>query len=480
MVITMEDYQNIRRMFLVEKKSKRQIARELHISRNTVNKYCLGNIYPGIRNEYHRVPTVITDATKQFIQACLQEDSQEPNKKQHHTAKRIYDRLVEELGFSGGESTIRNYVHILRESLGEAFVPLEFSPGDAMQIDWGEAYVYLQQERIKVYIFCARLCYSCAPFAICFRKQNEESFLEGLKRTLEFFGGVPRRVIFDNASIAVKTGSGKNAVPQDDYKAFAAHYCFKTDFCNVRSGNEKGLVENLVGWTRRNILVPVPHVASLSELNQLVKEKCEAYAQNHQIQGRSESVEEMLKQDCAHLLPLPGRPYDTGRLAVCRVSSFATVRFASNSYSVPVEYTGQEATLRAYGETVRIFAKGKLIAEHIRNYGREQQILNLAHYLPILERKPRSIFQAKPVRQNLSPKMLELLQAQKFSSEELMSILKLCAEQGEEAFWHHRKEFRPVKEGEKKIPDVFPMQKVDLSHYDHLLEGGDNWCRTQV
>lgn len=242
-------------MFLVEGKSQRQIARTLGISRNTVAKYCNGNIYPGIRADYHRDASVVTPDVIRFILQCLQEDALEPNPKQHHTAKRIYDRLVTEMGFKGSESNIRKTVRTLRGRSQDVYVPLSFAAGDAMQIDWGEAYAYIDGVRTKLNVFCARLCYSCAPFAVCFHKQNTESFLEGLILAFEFFWGVARRVLFDNAKVAVKKGTGRKAIPQESYAALAAHYCFDPVFCNARSGNEKGLVENLVGWTRRNIFV---------------------------------------------------------------------------------------------------------------------------------------------------------------------------------------------------------------------------------
>lgn len=219
-----------------------------------------------------------------------------------------------------------------------------------MQIDWGEAVIYLAGERTKVQMFCARLAYSCAPFAVCFRRQNTEAFLEGLIQALNFFGGVVRRVLFDNARVTVKEGAGKNAIPQESYAALAAHYCFQTDFCNAASGNEKGLVENLVGWTRRNLLVPVPRVASLAELNQRLRDGCESYIAAHQVAGKPHPVAHLLQEERQALLPLPGRPYDVRRTEVCRISLQATVRFQGNAYSVPVQYAGQEAALKAGAE----------------------------------------------------------------------------------------------------------------------------------
>lgn len=191
------------------------------------------------------------------MKQCLKDDENEHTKKQNHTAKRIYTRLVEEMGFTGGETTVRAYVHALKGKAAEVFVPLYFAPGDAIQIDWGEATVSLAGDKLVVNLFCARLCYSDMPFVIAYRRQNSESFLDALVQAFEFFGGTPKRVIFDNAKVTVKDGFGANARATDGYAALSAHYGFEPIFCNIASGNEKGLVEGLVGFSRRNFCVPI-------------------------------------------------------------------------------------------------------------------------------------------------------------------------------------------------------------------------------
>ena len=135
----MKDYERIRYMYLVDGISQRKIARSLGISRNTVAKYCEGKTYPGIRSDYNRANSVMTPKVVQFIRMCLHEDELEPNKKQHHTAKRIYDRLVEEAGFDGAETTVRGLVHKLRGNLSETFVPLAFDPAKRCRLIGGNA-----------------------------------------------------------------------------------------------------------------------------------------------------------------------------------------------------------------------------------------------------------------------------------------------------------------------------------------------------
>ena len=170
-VITVEIYKEIRKMRL-NGMSQRQIDAALHISRNTVKKYCDGDSVPWERKDYSREASVLTEDVVSFVRRCLEEDARGRSRKQHHTSKRIYDRLVTECGFTGGETTVRRLVRELREKRQEAFVPLAFPAGDAMQIDWGEATVYLDGCKTVVNLFCARLCYSGAPMVLAYLRQN--------------------------------------------------------------------------------------------------------------------------------------------------------------------------------------------------------------------------------------------------------------------------------------------------------------------
>ena len=317
MVITVEIYKQIRKMRL-DGMSQRQIAAVLRISRNTVKKYWDGDSVPWERKDYSQEASVLTEDVVAFVQQCLDEDAHNP-RKQHHTAKRIYDRLVAECGFTGGETTVRRLVRELREKPQEAFVPLSFPAGDTMQIDWGEATVYLNGIKTVVNLFCARLCYSGAPMVLAYCRQNEESFLDALVQVFQYFGGVPRKVIFDNGKVAVKDGFGAHARKQAGYAAPAAHYGFEAVFCNPASGNEKALVEGLVGYIRRNVCVPVPRAETMEELNRMLQEKCQKYL-SHQIRGKEANIGTMLAQE--KLYPLPGYPFDPCKRISGRVGSF--------------------------------------------------------------------------------------------------------------------------------------------------------------
>lgn len=445
--------------------SQRKIAAELHISRNTVKKYWDGNSVPWERKEYSREASVLTEDVVAFIQQCLDEDTHSP-RKQHHTAKRIFERLVAERGFSGGETSVRRLVRELREKSQEAFIPLAFPAGDAMQIDWGEATVYLGGVKTVVNLFCARLCYSDAPMVLAYRRQNEESFLDALVHVFQYFGGVPKRVIFDNAKVAVKDGFGANARKQAGYAALSAHYGFEAVFCNPASGNEKGLVEGLVGYIRRNVCVPVPKVETMEELNQMLREKCRQYL-SHQIRGKDAEVGTMFAQEKEKLYPLPGYPFDPCKRASGRVDRFCTVRFDTNNYSVPAAYCGREVSIKAGPETVSIYFEGQCIAQYQRCLERQQNIYTLEHYLPLLEQKGRAVFYAKPVRDALPEYVLHWLQEQNLSPKELVELLRRFQNEDCETVMAET----PCHTAPVRIEDTVVVQAVDLQAYDTFLCG---------
>ena len=449
----MNDYKQIRQRFL-NGESQRSIARSLGISRNTVRKYCEGEKVPWERKTPEREASILTEDVISFIKLCLQEDEAEGLKKQKHTARRIYNRLVEEKGFTGGESTIRRAVHDLRGKTAPVFIPLQFDPADALQVDWGEATVYLDGEKTVVNLFCARLCYSCRPVVLAYRKQNEESFLDAFVNVFNILGGATSRVIFDNAKVAVKEGFGLHARMQDGYSALSAHYGFDAVFCNPAEGHEKGLVEGLVGWARRNICVPVPKVKDMETLNQLLLSRCLKY-ENHVIRGKAASVGEMFSEERQYLHKLPPYTFETAKCMNVRVNAFSTVRFKTNSYSVPVNYVGYEVSVKGYPEKIDVYFKGKLIASHLRLMGRNQFSYHLDHYLPLLKQRPRAIFDSAPVKQNIPAEVLADLRAQKCDN--VISLLEHIASKS--------------KETEPGIADPVIVKSVDLHQYDALRIG---------
>ncbi|MDO0826083.1 IS21 family transposase [Desulfosporosinus nitroreducens] len=431
MSIEVDIYEKIRYLHEHEGKSQRVISKLLGISRNTVKKYCEGSQVPWERQGISgRQRYVVTDEVMEFIKSCLATDTAENIKKQKHTAKRIYDRLVDEKDFNGGESTIREIVAGLKDKQAKVFVPLSYDPGEAIQIDWGEATAYISGKKIKVNLFCMRECYSADMFCKAFYRQNEESFIEAQITGFNYFEGAPKRIIFDNAKVAVKEGFGVHAKVQDKYKALAAHYAFQCDFCNIAAGHEKGLVEGLVGWVRRNILVPIPRVETIDELNSEILRRCLKYRE-HKIAGREQTVGEMALTTRVRLTMLPRYKFDSSKSITQRVSDFSTVRFDYNHYSVPVKYANKEISVKGYGNEVVMIYRNAEIARYSRCYERGQTKYRLEHYIDLIEKRPRSVFNAKPVKNNLSIQLLEA--GRRLSGpREMVKLLRLCVDYGED------------------------------------------------
>jgi transposase len=432
--IEMDMYKEIRQRHLAGD-SQRKIAREMNISRQVVQKYHLGDTIPEERKQYTRSSPIITDEITKFILECFEEDKKENLKKQKHTAKRIYDRLVNDYNFTGGESTVRNAIKEikgLQKVPPQAIMPLSYEPGEAIQIDWGEATVYLSALKIKVYIFCGRLCNCCDIFVQTYKAANQESFLEAQKNMFDYFKGIPNRVIFDNAKVAVKEGFGIYAKPQDKYASFSAHYSFELDFCNPAKGNEKSLVENLVGYARRNFFVPLPRVSSISELNEKLLEECLKYRNNHKVKSRTHPVKTLYQEELGCLNPIPKFNFDTSKSIPLTVDDFSTIKFDKNHYSVPVSYIRKTVTAKGYGNELIIMYQNTEIARHERFYGKHDTIYTLDHYISLLERKPRSVSNARPVKETMKKELLEWGKLLPGGNREMVKLLRLCVDYGEE------------------------------------------------
>lgn len=482
----MDQYQLIRNLYIVKGYSQRSISRILGISRNTVKKYCDGGALPWERKTPDRKPTVMTPEVLDFINQCLKEDQTAP-RKQRHTAHRIFERLQEELNFQGSEPTVRYRVSQLRKNLNEAFIPLSFDEAEAAQVDWGTATVIMNGCKTQVQLFCVRLCYSCAPFVVAFPSQRAEAFFEGHISAFNYFTGVPSRCIYDNLKTAVKEGFGRYAKEQEGFHRFRAHYAFESSFCNVSEGHEKGLVENLVGWARRNILVPVPKVKDFTELNEIILQRCQRYLE-HTVRGREANVGILWRQEQSKLIPLPKTPFDPARLLESEADRYATVSFDGNRYSVPVSLSGETLTIKGYAQVVKVYYQGKEVAKHERIYQKGKTSYQLSHYLNLLEQRPRSVWNAKPVKAaDLPDCFYRFAKAATDPDRVMVKLLRLTVEKGlvkvVEALQQSQavgsnslqvvEHFLDRERPRKRLAMVGPSVKPpDLGRYDLLLGGG--------
>jgi transposase len=398
-MIKVDEKELIRRAYLLDGQSERQIAKERKHSRNSIAVVVADPQTATYRLTQPRAAPVM-DAVKAIVNAWLVADQTAP-KKQRHTAHRIFERLVTEQGFKGKEPTVRRYVRLRRAEIEvpEAFLLLEYSAGMDAQCDFGEADVILDGQPITVQLFCMRLCYSKAAFVCAFPHQRQEAFLEGQRRAFEFFGAVPRRIWYDNLKTAVhKILVGHRREEQQAFLAFRSHYLFESRFCTPGEGHEKGLIENLVGYARRNFLVPVPAVPSLVALNTELLARCQQ-EETRRLQGESQTIGERWTEERGAMLPLPPHPYDCCRIVPARVNRYSLVTFETNRYSVPTEYAGRQVLVKAFVDRLHVALEDRVIADHLRSYQREGDILDPQHFLRLLLERPGAWEHSKAIHE---------------------------------------------------------------------------------
>lgn len=390
----MEQWTTIRRQVLVEGRSKRSVLAEHGMHWKTLEKILGDAEPPGYRLHTERKRPRI-GAFVGVIAAILESD-RTVHEKQRHTAKRIFDRLRDEYGYRGGYTQVTTTISELRRRSQEVFVPLIHPPGEA-QVDFGHADVVVDGETIKAATFVMALPYSDAVFACTFPRECAEAFIEGHVRAFEYFGGVPRRITYDNTSIAVaKVLRGRDRKLTDTFLRFQSHHLFAAHFCRVRRGNEKGVVESLVGFTRRNFMVPVPIVACLEDLNRTLLDRCRGDL-DRKLRGQEKTKEELLKEEKPQFLALPKQRFEGRRIERAQASSLSLVRFDCNDYSVPTEYAHHRVTAIGSISEVRLVVGSMLVARHRRSWKKERSIFDPLHYLALLERKPGALDYARPL-----------------------------------------------------------------------------------
>jgi hypothetical protein len=232
---------------------------------------------------------------------------------------------------------------------------------------------------------------------VAFPAENTEAFLEGHTQAFAYFGGVPRTMLYDNTRIAVKeiAGDGERR-PTEAFSGLQSHYLFAAKFGRPGKGNDKGNVEGLVGYARRNFMVPVPRATSWAELNAHLWEEC-VQRRQRKLWGHKETIAERFERDRERLLSLPPAPLEACKKRTTRASSQALVRYETNDYSVPTAYGHRPVLLKAFVWEVVISCSSEVIARHPRSYGREEMIFNPLHYLALLEQKTNALDQAAPL-----------------------------------------------------------------------------------
>lgn len=402
--VTVRD--DIRDWVLVQGYSQRSAAKRFAVSRDTVARMLLEAPEEPERRYRRgaRRRTPVRDVVLPHIEEWLHENTRLERwaPKQRWTAHRMWVELWQK-GIVVAESTVRQLVREQRVkrrevSLATAYVPLAFAPAERGEVDFGHAVVRLAGEEQQVPFLAVRLRYSGAMFVATFPTERQDAFLLGQRWAFEFWGGVPKSVVYDNLKPAVAQFlRGHSRQEQQAFRHFHSVYGFEAVFANPHAGWEKGSVENLVGYARRTYFVPIPDAASFAELNALLLQQCRADQQRN-MAHRSTTIADLLAAERPLLTPLPERPVEVCELREVLVRSTGRVRFETNDYSVPVRYVGSRLTLKADPFTVRLVAGADRVAEHPRSYARQQVVEDFRHYVPLLLEKPFAVPFASALR----------------------------------------------------------------------------------
>jgi hypothetical protein len=289
------------------------------------------------------------------------------------------------------------YVREQKRLSKEVFVPLSHSPGHA-QVDFGETLGVIGGVECKIHFFAISLPHSDAVFVKGYPAETTEAFCDGHVSAFAFFGGVPQSILYDNTKIAVARILGdRTRVRTQRFTELQSHYLFDDKFGRPARGNDKGKVEGMVGYVRRNFMVPAPRYDSFDDLNAHLEVKC-LTRQNDTLRGYSKTIGERLMPDLDALMGLPVAEYEACDHVSTRATSISMVRYRSNDYSVPVAFAHHDVHVRGFVHEVIIGCGNEVIARHKRSYASADMIFDPLHFLPLLEQKVGALDQAAPLQ----------------------------------------------------------------------------------
>ena len=430
-MLTVEDYGRIRRAHR-DGMSIREIARKFRHSRYKVREVLQGSGEPQkySQRETQSFPKLALVLDR--IREILTVDESAPPK-QRHTAMRLFERLRDEHGYTGGYDTVRRFVKQHRGKQRETFIPLDHAHGQRMEADFGKIYVDFPEGRKQVSVLI--LVWSCsnAPFAIALPTERTESILEGMQQAFQFFGCVPREVWWDNPkTVAEVLLTGRDRKMNPRYASFASHYAFEPLFCMPASGNEKPVVENRVKTMQRRWGTPVPTARNMDELNVSLRQCCvndqsrpataagvnaasiantisEAAitdptnditstdtTTSHETNDATSppaklTIADVLKRDIQQSAALPRHTFEACVRESVTVDKYQMVRFDKVGYSVPRQMAFKTVTVKGFINHVEVIQNDKLVATHVRSYADGSEILDPLHYLITLTRRPGAL-----------------------------------------------------------------------------------------
>lgn len=409
------------------------IARKASVSRDTVYKYLKKDDFsPKIPTGRQRKSKL--DPYRAIIERWLDEDRL-TWRKQRHTSRRIWQRLRDEYGFDGSETTVARYVKSLkdeRRAPAEQFLDLVWSPGEA-QADFGELDLYLNLVKKRLSYFVLSFPYSNVGFAQIFPAENAECVCQALKQIFEYIGGAPRRIVFDNA-----TGVGRRTCEvvrtTDLFGRFAAHYDFAYSFCNPNAGHEKGNVEKKVGFIRSNLFVPLPNVMNIDSYNKTLLKRCDELAERDHWK-RGENQRELFIEDEFALIGLPAKEFDVVRYIKAKANKQGKISAdGPHSYSTDPALAGRELTVALRAYEIEVFDSNAVpVCKHARSYGSvPTDSADPASQLALLSIKSNA-WQNSQVRASLSDDVREYMDS--LERADLKAEMRLMRDEAARSGW---------------------------------------------
>lgn len=451
-MISYEQFCRIKDYYERQHLSIRQISRQLHLHHSTINRWL---------QKAHFLPRKATERPSKldiFKPQIIRWLEMHP-----YSAAQIFQRLREEMAYAGGYTIIKDYVRKVRPPKTAAFLTLAFAPGECAQVDWGEfGAMTVGNTSRRLSFFCMVLCYSRLLYVEFTLAQTMEHFLACHQNAFMFFGAVPRKIMVDNLKSAVlRRIIGEAPVFNPRYRDFADHYGFQIKPCGVGQPQEKGRVENAVGYVKKNFLSGL-HISDFALVNPTARQWLETVA-NVRTHGTTKtSPLELFKKEKPALQPLPLNPYDLGRLQASRANSQFRIAFDTNSYSVPAEYAGRAVTLKIYPDHLCVYHEDKLIARHVRRYDRHQDIENPDHVKELLLQKRKASEQKLLARLlALTPKaeaFYQQLQQRRFNTP--LHVRKIVA----------LSEIYGAERTARAIEDALEFQAFSCEYIANLLE----------
>jgi len=399
----------IRRAFLVQGKTIKEITRELHVSRNTVRKVLRSG---ETSFSYARTvqPQPKLGPWRGDLDRLLALNDGKPAR-ERLTLIRIFEEL-RGLGYAGGYDAVRRYARGWRREHAAtsvaAYVPLSFAPGEAYQFDWSHEIVLINGTTVTVKVAHIRLCHSRMLFVRAYPRETQEMVFDAHDRAFAFFKGACTRGIYDNMKTAVETILvGRERAYNRRFLQMCSHYLVDPVACTPASGWEKGQVENQVGLVRERFFAPRLRVKSYAELNAWLMDRAIGYAKaHHHPEQRDRTIWEMFETERPSLVPYAGR-FDGFHAVLASVSKTCLVRFDNNKYSVAASAVGRPVEIRAYAERIELRQDGRLVGEHGRCFGRDRTVFDPWHYVPVLARKPGALRNGAPFKDWVLPAALE-------------------------------------------------------------------------